>query len=118
MANLYRAWQEVFHIHQAQEEEWAKLPKAGSSVSTFPSGAGLAQWLTGRMPFGWQGILDSAHQEAWAINWPSVCDVDPGLRPLEETSIGRIQEQARLWRQKMAQQADVALDTEALEEGC
>jgi hypothetical protein len=118
ITNLYLAWQEVFHVHQLQEEEWAKLPRAGSSLSAFPSGAGLAQWITGRMPFGWSGILDSAHQQAWQIDWAAVFDVDPGLKALHETTIGRIQEQARLWRQRMAQQIDVSLDTEAVEEEC
>jgi hypothetical protein len=112
IATLYEAWQEVFHIHQLQEEKWAKLPKAGSSLSSFPAGSELATWITSRMPGGWRGILDSPHQEAWVIDWASVWDVDPGLKPLEATSVGRINEAARAYRQKMAQQADVALDEE------
>jgi hypothetical protein len=116
IAQLYQAWQAVFHVHRLQEEEWAKLPRSGSQLSTLPSGAGLAQWITSRMPHAWDGVLNAPYQESWQISWSQVFDVDPGLKALEETSIGRINEQARLYRAKMAQQIDVALDTEAVEE--
>jgi hypothetical protein len=111
MGVLRDAWKSVFEVHLRQEQEWATLPKAGSSLSTFPSGSELAGNLTSRMPFGWQGILNATYpEEPWHINWALVWDVDPGLKPLEATSIGRINEQARLYRAQMAQQADIALD--------
>jgi hypothetical protein len=89
---LYAAWQAVFYVHHLQEEHWAKLPRAGSSLSTFPGGPELAQWLTSRMPFAWQGILTSAEQQAWRIDWEAVLDVDPGLKPLEHSAVGRIRD--------------------------
>jgi hypothetical protein len=113
IAALAQAWKGLFTVHQRQVEQWATLPKAGSSLSDFPSGEGLAQWLSGRMPHGWDGILNAPYpEESWGIHWPLVWDVDPGLKPLEKTSVGRINEQARAYRQKMAQQVEVALDTE------
>jgi hypothetical protein len=106
IAGLYSAWQQVFHIHHEQELEWAKLPRQGSTLSSFPSAPELAQWITGRMPFGWGGILNDPHQHVWSVNWEAVEDVDPGTKPLHETTMGRIREAADRARRTMAQQAE------------
>ena len=108
--DLLSAWKALFHTHQQQEEEMARLPRAGSSLSSFPSGPELAQNISSRLPRGWDGTVNSAHQQAWRIDWAQVLDVDPGLRPLETSAVGRVKETARLYRQKLAQQTAVAQD--------
>jgi hypothetical protein len=106
IAALYAAWHQVFHVHLQQEQAWAKLPRSGSSSSTFPGGSELAQWLTGRMPPRWNGVLNDPHQQVWHIAWAAVKDVDPGTKPLHETSIGRIRDRATAHRLQMTQQVE------------
>jgi len=106
---LVLAYKELFRIHHQQEEVRARLPRAGNRSSDFPSGAALAMNVTSRLPRGWNGILTTT-LDAWRIDWGQVQDIDPGLKPLEETAVGRIKETARLYREKLAQQIAIAED--------
>ena len=112
IGHLYEAWRGVFAIHLEQEQHWATLPREGSSLSSFPGGPELAQWLTSRMPQGWHGLLTSVEQQAWRIDWESVLDVDVGLKPLHSTTVGRIQDRAHAYRLKMTQQVENTPDEE------
>jgi hypothetical protein len=113
---LMLAYKALFQTHQKQEETRGALPRAGSNLSHFPSGPELAQNIATRLPRGWDGTVNSAHQQAWSIDWHTVKDVDPGLRPLEETTVGRIRETARQYREKFAQQIATAADEGADDE--
>ena len=116
ITGLLATWKRVFEVHRKEEEAWRLLPTDGSSLSTFPSGSELALWITSRMPRGWDGILTDQHFLVWDIDWASVKDIDPGLKPLEHSSVGRIRDRAQSHRMKMVQTTDVAQDAAEEEE--
>jgi hypothetical protein len=114
---LHHAWREVFRIHRLEENDFNSLPRAGSSYTTFPSDTELADQIAGRMPAEYGGMVRDACRKVLPIHWAAVRDVDVGLKRVEDTWIGRVQEVARAYRLKMTQQAENATCA-AAEEPC
>lgn len=112
MQVLLGAWKALFATHQRQEEAMARLPRAGSTLTSFPSGAELAQNIGSRMPGGWHSVLNSSPEMVWGVDWSMVKDIDPGTKPLSGMAVGRIRDRAQAYRQRLTQ-----LIASAAEEG-